>query len=217
MPDERAWDRWGRYGVAAALAAVISWFAFVARREVPILDWFDLGVHEAGHMVTAVLPRMVMFVGGSLAQIAVPLALAWYFGMVRRDLAGGGFCLAWAGTSAWDVSAYIADAPVQALPLVGGGQHDWAYLLGPHGWNVMGQADSIAGIVDFTGAVLAMTGIVVASRAMIVGLRAAPAEAIERADELEEHPGVAVDEPDPWLAAAQLPFHHEPTESVTHH
>ena len=208
MPDESAWARWGRYAAAAVLAAVIAWFAFVAHREVPILDWFDLGVHEVGHMVMLFAPRMAMFLGGSVAQVVVPLALAWYFGLVRRDLAGGGFCLAWTGASAWDVSVYIADAPVQALPLIGAGEHDWAYLLGPRGFDSIHLADEIAGFVEFTGALLAIAGIGIALSAMVSGLRK-PQPVLQALPVTESRPVTSGS--DPWIEAAELPFRHEQT------
>jgi hypothetical protein len=203
MDENGAVARWVRYAVAAALAATVGWYAFVAHREVPILDLFDLGIHEVGHLLLAFAPRAVMFIAGSVAQIMVPLGLAWYFGMRRRDAAGGGFCLAWAGASMWDVSVYVADAPVQALPLIGG-QHDWAYLLGPQGWNAMHMSDGIAGFLEFSGAALAAVGVVVALSGMIAELRSrAPASVRPVADRY------AGGDPDPWLAAAQLPFVHE--------
>lgn len=191
--------------MAAVLAGVVAWFAFVAASPVPILDWFDLAVHEVGHMAAVFAPRMVMFLAGSVAQVAVPLALAWYFGFVRRDAAGGGFCLAWAGASAWDVSVYIADAPVQALPLVGG-EHDWAYLLGQRGFGALDLADEIAGFVEFAGAVLALTGTGIALWAMISGLKQqtpVPELIPQMASE------AAASGSDPWLEAATLPFRHE--------
>ncbi len=29
----------------------------------------------------------------------------------------------------WNISVYVSDSRAQELPLVGGGEHDWAYLL----------------------------------------------------------------------------------------
>ena len=204
MSRSNAFTRWGRYLVAAILAGVVGWYAFVAHREVPFLDLFDLGIHEVGHLVFAFAPRMLMFIAGSVAQVLVPLGLAWYFGMFRRDAAGGAFCLAWAGASMWDVSVYVADAPVQALPLIGGGQHDWAYLLGPSGFDVMHLSDEIAGFIESTGAVLVAVGILGALTAMVSGLRrqepAVPSTVPQRSSDLDS---------DPWLAAASLPFVHE--------
>jgi len=201
MSVSGVWPRWGRYATAAVGAAVIAWYAFVANSPVPVLDLFDLAVHETGHLLAGLLPRTVMFLAGSVAQVAVPLGLAWYFA-ARGDRAGGAFCLAWAGTSMWDVSVYIADAPVQSLPLVGGGQHDWAFLLSQ--WDLMHLADEIAGFVEYSGAVLAVTGIVVAAWWAGRGLLATD---VERPTSLEPRPGVMARVGDPWFEAAEPPTH----------
>jgi len=102
----------------------------------------------------------------------------------------------------WDVSVYIADAPVQSLPLVGGGQHDWAFLLSQ--WDLMHLADEIAGFVEYSGAVLAVTGIVVAAWWAGRGLLATD---VERPTSLEPRPGVMARVGDPWFEAAEPPTH----------
>jgi len=236
------WRAWGRYLAAGLGAAVISLFAFVLRSPVPVFDWIDLGVHELGHMLVMGGPRMFHFLAGSLFQVAGPAALAVYFLWKQKDLAGAGFCMAWAGTSAWDVSVYIADAPIQALPLIGGGTHDWAYLLGPQGWDAIGRAGSIAGFVDFAGMTAAAVGIGIAvwpairhardrRRAPQLG-ELAPLDLSVRepvngngdgADPLVETPASAFPGepelvsdpglgPDPWLVASRLPFYHDQPE-----
>jgi hypothetical protein len=91
-------------------------------------------------------PDQVAALAGTFTQIAVPLGLAAYFIAVRHEEVAGALMLGWAGTSAQNASVYIADAPFQRLPLIGG-THDWAYLLGPEAWNVMGAAGAIAGVV----------------------------------------------------------------------
>jgi len=68
--------------------------------------------------------------------------------------------LAWAGTSAWDASVYIADAPYERLQLIGG-DHDWAFLLGPTEFNNYGIADDLAAFVEFTGAIALIAGLLV--------------------------------------------------------
>ena len=195
-------DAWW-IGPVAALAAsgLVGWYAFVARQPVPILDWFDLAVHEVSHLVAAPLPSLAMFLAGSVGQVAFPLAMAWYFGIHRRERAAGAFCLAWAGTSAWDVSVYVADAPVQALPLVGGGQHDWAYILGPRGFDAIEHAATVARVVDVTGALLVVVGMVIAGSLLLDRRSGAPVPSeTERSDD------------DAWAAAARLPFRYEPVE-----
>jgi hypothetical protein len=199
-----AWKSWGRYALAAAVSAAIGWCAFLAGRPVPLLDWFDLGVHELGHMVAMPLPDLAMFLAGSVAQVAFPLAMAVYFGVRRRDPASGGFCLAWAGTSAWDVSVYVADAPVQALPLVGGGTHDWAWILGR--FDAIDRAGSIAGFVEATGALFVVAGICLALSGVAIAYRREPAARTVAPAPIDHRPRAADPAGDPWLAAAQAPF-----------
>jgi hypothetical protein len=218
------WRAWGRYVVVAIAAIAISGFAFVLRRPVPIFDWIDLGVHELGHMLVP-SPRMLHFLAGSLAQVLLPVGFAIYFFGRQRDPAAGGFCLAWAGTSAWDVSVYIADARVQELPLVGGGMHDWAYLLGPDGWGALDRTESIAGFVDVAGMILAGLGIGAALRPALRNVRARaraarahPVRVREARASTDPSPGDPREAPaaatsrfarepeDPWIAASRLPF-----------
>jgi hypothetical protein len=202
MGNPSGWARLRGPLVASAAVAVVSWFAFVAHREVPILDWFDLAVHEAGHLAAAFLPRLAMFMAGSVAQVAFPAAMALYFALRRGDLPAAGFCTAWAGASAWDVSVYARDAVSQSLPLVGGGEHDWAYILGPNGFDALDRTAAVAGFIEFSGAVLAVLGIGLALSAAFPKRRKAT---IAPVPSTTVHPA----EIDPWIAASSLPFHHE--------
>jgi hypothetical protein len=136
----------------------MGFFPFVQQRRVPLLGGVDLGFHELGHMLTYVFPDVISALMGSVFQVAVPLGLAAYFGLRRRDFLAAGLCLAWAGTSAVDVSVYVADAPFQRLPLIGG-SHDWAYLLGPAAFDNMDGAASIAANVKAVGAFFILAGI----------------------------------------------------------
>ncbi len=145
-------------GVLACSA--IGFFPFVQGRRVPLLGLVDLGFHELGHMVTYPLPEVITAVMGSVTQVAVPLGLVAYFAFHRQDLLGVGLCLAWAGASAWDVGVYIADAPYQRLPLIGG-EHDWAFLLGPGGLGDLAMARPLATAMTVLGALLVVGGLVV--------------------------------------------------------
>jgi hypothetical protein len=151
--------RFAQAAAGAVVCLVLGWFAFVRGARVPFLGLVDLGFHELGHMLTMWAPRLLYFAMGSINQIAVPLALAAYFFLIRRDVVGGGLCLAWAGTSAQNVSVYIADAPYQLLPLIGG-KHDWAFILGPAHLNMLGSAHAIAGAVKAFGLVCLLAGFV---------------------------------------------------------
>lgn len=149
------------------VCCVLGWFAFVRQTNVPVLALVDLGVHELGHLLTYVFPDVVTAVAGSVFQVAVPWALAGYFLAVRRDVLGGALCLAWAGTSAHNTSIYIADAPYEALPLIGG-SHDWAFLLGPESFDVLHRASDIATAVRFGGLVLLLNALVICVVAIAV-------------------------------------------------
>ncbi len=201
MPNRTPWQRWGRTTLLASIALASTGFAFVAHSPVPLFDWFDLGVHEAGHLVAAPFGDIVMFVGGSFAQIAFPLTMAWYFGIRRRDRAAGGFCLAWAGASAWDVSVYAGDAVTQTLPLVGGGQHDWAYILSH--FDALHLTSRISDGIELTGAGLCLAGLGLIGAELVTSLRRTT-PIVDK-----ELKSVAAPSDDPWLAAAQLPFRHE--------
>ena len=148
--------RWWRFGLGAILCLVLGWVAFIRGSRVPVLGLVDLGFHELGHLVTYVLPDVLTALMGSVAQVAVPLGLAAYFAVHHRDPLGTGLCLAWAGTSARDVSVYVADAPFQALDLIGD-THDWAFVLGR--WGLIDQAGAVAAVVRTFGALLLLTGL----------------------------------------------------------
>jgi len=146
-----------------------------------------------------------MFLSGSLLQVAVPLALAGYFFWRRSEWASAGFCLAWAGTSARDVAVYVADAPVQALPLIGGGTHDWAYLLGPEGFDCIDRAGAVARFVEVLGLLMVVGGVGVCLWPLVSRLRATRPQPVEAAVRRATSTPITDPSGDPWLAAAALP------------
>lgn len=140
---------------ALAWCVLLGWFAFVRGTRVPLLSFADLGFHELGHLIMYVAPisELLTAAMGSIMQIAVPLGLAAYFWVARRDQVATVVCAAWAATNFQDVSVYVADAPYERLELIGGG-HDWAYVLGPEQLDRLDQAAGIAGAVRGIGLVL---------------------------------------------------------------
>lgn len=94
-----------------------------------LLDAVDLAIHETGHVVFGPFGELVGFAGGTLAQVIMPSVFIVYF---RRhgDRHAATVALWWLAQNFWNISVYAADARAQALPLVGGGEHDWAYMLG---------------------------------------------------------------------------------------
>ena len=172
-----------RYGPAAwcaalAWCAIAGWYAFVRGTRVPLLSGVDLGFHELGHLIMYVIPinQVLTAAMGSINQCAVPLGLGAYFWFARDDALSTSVCLAWAATNFQDVSVYIADAPYQRLPLIGG-EHDWAFILGPEHFNRLQDAHVIASVVRVAGMIVLGAAIVIAFRGLLFSGSGSAAEA----------------------------------------
>jgi hypothetical protein len=124
--------------------------------EGSLLDSVDLAIHETGHILFGPFGEVVGFAGGTIMQLLMPVMFVGYFAR-RGDQYGASVALWWVGQNCANVSVYAADARAQELPLVGGGEHDWFYLLSHLGWleNDQGVARSFHSL-----AVLLMLGAV---------------------------------------------------------
>lgn len=98
------------------------------RGEYTLLDNFHLIVHEAGHLFFSFFGAFVQFLGGTLMQTIIPILFLVIFckSSMPKGMQASFFLL---GHSFINISIYAADARTQALPLLGNGKHDWAYLL----------------------------------------------------------------------------------------
>jgi hypothetical protein len=131
---ERRW----RLGLTLLLA-IYGWRCLATPDTYRWLDSLDLAIHETGHLVFAVGGDLLMLLGGTLFQLIVPAAFVialWRGG----DRHGATVPLWWMGQNCWNISVYIKDARTEALPLVGGGEHDWANILGQLAWLERDQA-----------------------------------------------------------------------------
>lgn len=153
---------------ALTWCALAGWFAFVQGRRVPVLWFADFGFHELGHMICYPLPvgEVITAAMGSVSQCAVPLGFAAYFWFSRRDAAAAAACTAWSATNFRDVSVYIADAPYERLPLIGG-KHDWATILGPEHFNRLQDAHAIATVTRTIGLVVLGAATLIAFRGLL--------------------------------------------------
>ena len=113
-----------------------------------LLDHVNLPFHEAGHIFFTPLGQRMHFLGGTLFQLLVPLALMISF-LTKRETTGFAFCLFWLGENFLNISIYMADARDLSLPLVGGGVHDWNYLFSHMG--LLHKDKAIAGAVKIVG------------------------------------------------------------------
>lgn len=96
------------------------------------LDFVNLAFHEAGHVFLGFFGRFISMLGGTVFQLLIPVVCLVHLKRRGANL-GWQLCLFWLGQSLLNVSIYAGDAVKQALPLVGGGEHDWNYLLGELG------------------------------------------------------------------------------------
>ena len=163
----------------AALAAIgaMWWVAFEQHERIPILTYLNLGIHEGGHMITYSASELTTSLAGSIAQLLVPLLFVAYFLVRRKDWVAAGVCLAWAATSAMEVALYVADAPKQELDLIGD-KHDWAYILGPDGYNAMDKAASLSHTIQDGASVAAVTAALLCVFAPLKGRRRRQSEPI---------------------------------------
>lgn len=146
MTNERRWR-----AALTFVLAVYGWRCLRTPGEYRWLDSLDLAIHETGHLVFAFGGELLTILGGTLFQLLVPAAFVaalWRQG----DRHGATVPLWWLGQNFWNVSVYVRDARAQELPLVGGGEHDWAMLLDQRGWLERDQA--IGGAVFLVGVVL---------------------------------------------------------------
>ena len=124
-------------GMLAAMSAVgLMLLVYLTSAEgwIPILDSLNLVFHEAGHPLFSPFGETLHILGGTLMQLLVPALVAgscWY----KRQAVGAALAGAWFFQNGFNIARYIADARAQVLPLVGGGEHDWAALLGK--WDVL--------------------------------------------------------------------------------
>jgi hypothetical protein len=118
-----------------------------------ILAGVDLAIHETGHLVFGPFGELLGVAGGTLFQLIMPLLFVGYFAR-RGDGHSASVALWWVAQNCGHIATYVADARVQELPLVGGGEHDWAYLLGRFG--LLARDTQIAHGVRTTGFVLVL-------------------------------------------------------------
>jgi len=180
-----------------ALAAVLTWLAWVAFRDdfgyVPLLSDIDLAIHEFGHMLfmpfgIQFLGSTMMILGGSLTQVAFPLVFFGYFMRKqgdgrRRDLFAAMVCLWWSGINLLSVAIYCADSRAGQLMLLDGstGQesdgHDWNNLLTR--WGLLEHDTAIARWMRAIAWLVCVASIIVAVWSELQRPREQPAEVLE--------------------------------------
>jgi hypothetical protein len=123
-------------------------------------NWFEgltLLFHELGHVLFRPFGEFMMFAGGSITQLLVPIVAGLLLlrqGELFGAVLGGG----WFSLSLYGVARYMADAEAQELPLVGFGsdpEHDWHYIL--ETWDAVARCEIYAGRL---GTLAGITGLI---------------------------------------------------------
>jgi len=105
-----------------------TYLLLIQRIRYNFLDNASFIFHEAGHLLFTPFGEFISFLGGTIMQLLVPFSFVVYF-LLRIDFFSTGVCLFWLGENIINISYYIADAQIQAIPMFAG-IHDWAYILG---------------------------------------------------------------------------------------
>ena len=137
--------------VGATTLLMLYGVAILRSREFAAIDNVNLPIHETGHIVFAPFGELLAAMGGSIFQVIFPAVFVVYF-VRRRDGFAASVALWWVAENLWYVAVYVADARAQALPLVGGGEHDWAFVLGELG--LLDADQRIAGAIRLLGTLL---------------------------------------------------------------
>ena len=155
---------WGRV-IVFLIIFIWGWkFIFTPITSKYLLQTFmhliNIPFHEAGHVIFKIFGRFMASLGGSLAQILIPLICLFTLLLKTKDTFGASVTLWWTGQNFIDLAPYINDARSLTMPLIGGftgrvspyGFHDWEFILKESG--LLRHDHFIAGLSFTVGAIL---------------------------------------------------------------
>jgi hypothetical protein len=144
------WKPISRYAGIGWLCFYFLFLVYAAadRSGFLFLDYANLMIHECGHPLFSPFGYTIMIMGGTLAELIVPLLCGAYF-FWHREISGTAFCGFWFFENFPYIGTYMADARAQVLPLVGSGDHDWAILFGQ--WGLLMKDQNIGGAMRAIG------------------------------------------------------------------
>jgi len=160
-----------RAGRVILLLLLVRWtwlfLAWPMRQDVigaSFLHLVSLPFHEAGHVLFSPFGDVMTALGGSLAQVLVPIVCLIAFLTTSPNAFGAAVMCWWAGENLLDVAMYANDARSLQLVLLGGHTgaevegHDWEHVLQATG--LLHRDHQIANALQLAGAVLMVAGIV---------------------------------------------------------
>jgi len=158
-PDARSGPSWPALLLVAALGFWTARLGSGAQVGC-FLDLVNLAFHEAGHLFMTPFGSTLHYLGGTLGQLAVPSLLAGYFLLKppTRPI-GAAFCAWWLGENLVNISVYMKDARDLALPLVGGGDHDWNELFYRFGLLGEDSVRTVAAATHYLGVAVMLAGL----------------------------------------------------------
>jgi len=123
------------------------------------LDYVNLAFHEAGHLFLGFAGSTLRYLGGTLGQLLVPAGLVAWFLLREEKPFAAAVCLWWCGQSFINIAVYMADARSLALPLVGGGDHDWNELFFRFGLLSEPAVERVSSTTHAVGVVVMLLGL----------------------------------------------------------
>ena len=123
---------WGLVALIAFALLLMRWMATDSDGYLRIVDDINLVIHEAGHPIFGIFGEQPMWFGGTLMELVVPAGIAvafWY----QRSALSAAFAAVWFFENFHYIGWYMADAQDMALPLAGGGEHDWNTIFSHYG------------------------------------------------------------------------------------
>ena len=157
VPEAAAVSAGGLLAVVVFALACLGFHWLGAGHWVPLLDSANLALHEAGHPLVGIFSVRATVYGGTLFQVAFPLAAAVHFHRIANTVGVAG-AVVWLGENLLNIARYMGDARTQDLPLVGNGEHDWAEIFGR--WGVLHLDGRIAGMTRGIGVLLVVGAVV---------------------------------------------------------
>ncbi len=149
-------DQFGEWKPVSRAAAV-AWFCFYGlfllyawlnHSGFLVLDYVNLMIHEGGHFFFGWFGHTIMILGGTLAELIVPMLCAAYF-FWKRETTGVAFSSFWFFENFPYIGTYMADARSASLPLVGSDESDWTILFCQ--WGLLAQDQKIGGTMRVLG------------------------------------------------------------------
>ncbi|MCP4650773.1 MAG: hypothetical protein GY853_11950 [PVC group bacterium] len=141
--------------VSIGIIPYVIWLIFSYHYH--FIDGANLLFHEAGHMVLSFSGETIHFLGGSIGQLVFP-AICFVSFLRRGQKFESAICGIWFGENVINIAWYLGDAQAQGIPLVGGGIHDWNWLLSKAG--LLSECRLISTVVHVLGAMILISAVI---------------------------------------------------------